>query len=68
MSYGLRDIAKDLLAGRVILTEAELSRERLKVCEDCPSFRKLSRQCALCNCFLDLKTKLVAASCPIERW
>jgi len=68
MTYRLRDIAKDLLAGKVILSEDELARERMKVCEQCPSFKRLARQCALCGCFLDLKTKLVAASCPIEKW
>jgi len=68
MTYRLRDIARDLLAGKVILTEAELAAERMKVCEACPSFKKLARQCSLCGCFLDLKTKLIDASCPVEKW
>lgn len=68
MSFSLRDIAKDLLAGKRLISEAELASERIKTCEKCPSFRPVSRQCALCHCFLDLKTKIVKASCPINKW
>lgn len=64
----LGDIAKDVLTGKLVLSEAELAAERLKVCTECPSFQRLSRQCALCHCFLDLKTKILSASCPINKW
>lgn len=64
----LKDIAKDLLAGKLILSEAELSTERLKVCAECPQMTKMTRQCKLCGCFLDLKTKVLAAHCPLEKW
>ena len=64
----LKEIAQEVLAGKLMLSEAELARERLKVCQECPSFKKLTRQCALCSCFMDLKTKLLDASCPIAKW
>jgi Family of unknown function (DUF6171) len=65
----LRKIAIGLLKGELPpLAEGELAGERLKVCEECPHFRHLARQCSLCSCFLDLKTKLLEATCPVEKW
>lgn len=69
MSLTLKDIAIKLLRGELPpISPDELSRERLKVCEECPHFKRLARQCELCGCFLDLKTKLLEASCPINKW
>lgn len=68
MSYGLKDIAKDLISGKVVLSEEELAKERLKVCEPCEHFTKMSRQCKLCGCFMDMKTKLLRATCPAGKW
>lgn len=69
MSYTLKDIAKGLLSGELpAISDQELSDERLKVCGSCMHFKKLVRQCELCGCFLDLKTKLLQASCPIDLW
>jgi len=45
---------------------------RLKICRACPYLRKRVggkfEQCALCGCLLDLKTRLKAENCPIEKW
>ncbi len=68
MTYSLKDIARDLLAGKLLITEAELANERIKACEQCPQFRRALRVCALCNCQLDLKTKILSASCPAGIW
>lgn len=65
----LKDIAKKLLSGELPpLAEGELSEERLKMCYACPSFQQVSRQCNICGCFLDLKTKLLQAECPMGKW
>jgi hypothetical protein len=69
VSLTLKDIAKGLMKGELpAMAEGELATERLKMCETCPHFKKIARQCDLCGCFLDLKTKLLAASCPIDKW
>lgn len=68
MTYSLREIAKDLLAGKLQLSEDELARERIKVCTTCPEFRKMSRQCNACGCFMDLKAKVLLAQCPLDKW
>ena len=42
-----RDKQKDLFA------------ERIKICESCKFFWKPARNCVLCGCFMDVKTKTV---------
>lgn len=64
----LKDIARDVIAGKLQLSAKELAEERMKVCKTCPAFKKMTRQCSLCGCFLDLKTKILKAECPIQRW
>jgi hypothetical protein len=65
----LRDIAIKLLKGELPpLADGELARERLKVCEECPHLKKIATQCSLCGCFLDLKARLLEATCPIDKW
>lgn len=55
-------------------------RLRLDICESCRHFRKKTRTCGTpvignkvgnkrtCGCFMDLKTKLSFASCPLGKW
>ena len=68
MAYGLREMAADALAGRLRITEDELQRERIKVCESCEHFGPALRKCALCGCQLDLKTRELRAECPLSKW
>lgn len=64
----LREIAIAVIGGFIPLSPEELAAERIKVCEECPHFKKLARQCELCSCFMDLKTKILEAQCPINTW
>ena len=41
---------------------------RLSICKSCEHFIKLSNQCKKCGCFMNLKTKLADATCPIGKW
>lgn len=68
MSYGLKEIAIEMIKGRLQFSEQELAAERIKVCQSCPQFKKISRQCGLCNCFMDAKVKFTHAGCPINKW
>lgn len=42
--------------------------ERMSICLSCPELIKLTKQCKKCGCFMELKTKLDAATCPIGKW
>lgn len=68
MIHTLKQIAKDVMEGKSIISEEELKAERLKICEPCEHFEKGLRRCSICHCFMDIKTKFVAAECPINKW
>ena len=46
----------------------EVSKERLELCKVCPNYISLTHQCTQCGCFMDAKTKLPNAVCPIGKW
>lgn len=65
----LRKIATDLLKGKLPASASQdLVKERLKLCEQCEYFARMSRQCRLCGCFMDLKANLLEAECPTDKW
>lgn len=46
----------------------ELQQERYNVCLGCPELIQATKTCKLCGCFMNQKTKLKMASCPINKW
>lgn len=51
-----------------ILTSDEQSEHRYKICQSCEHFRPSTTQCKKCGCFMKIKTKIEAFSCPIDKW
>jgi hypothetical protein len=49
-------------------TTQELVDARLAICKNCPELIALTTQCKKCGCFMNMKTKLSAAKCPIGKW
>jgi hypothetical protein len=49
------------------VTEA-VHNARMDICLSCPELIKLTSQCKKCGCFMNLKTKIEAAKCPIGKW
>lgn len=41
---------------------------RFNICKNCPKLLKATNQCKECGCFMNLKTKLAKASCPLHKW
>jgi hypothetical protein len=41
---------------------------RLDICKSCPELIQLTKQCKKCGCFMEAKTKLPHASCPLGKW
>lgn len=54
--------------GEDVVAKLAVVDRRLAICERCPEFVKDSRQCEVCTCFVDIKTQLKTAKCPIGRW
>lgn len=49
-------------------TTDEIQKERYDICLSCPELIQATKTCKLCGCFMNHKTKLKAASCPINKW
>ena len=47
---------------------ADVKKVRISICERCKMFRPATRQCGICRCFIDLKTKLATEQCPVKKW
>ena len=58
----------DLLNPNKERSLGEVAEERYAICKSCEHFIKLSKQCKKCGCFMNLKTKLEEATCPIGKW
>lgn len=58
----------DLLNPQTQYTEGTINIERMAICKECPELIKLTRQCKKCGCFMEIKTKLQAAKCPLGKW
>ena len=51
--------------GRV---EEKMASERLSICKACPQYNSVTHQCKECGCFMNAKTKLPNAECPLGKW
>jgi len=58
----------DLLNPNVERATDDLANSRLKICEECDSLIKLTKQCKECGCIMTLKVKLKEAKCPLGKW
>ena len=46
----------------------EEQRKRLEICHSCDRLIKLTTQCKECGCFMNAKTALPHAFCPLGKW
>ena len=58
----------DLINPGTEWADQSLAEQRFEICKACPELIKLSKQCKKCGCFMAVKTKLQAATCPLEKW
>jgi hypothetical protein len=64
--YTVSDIVRDELTGKAKHVSKEVKADRLKICSDCSYFKKISRQCGICGCFLDVKCLHADSTCPLD--
>lgn len=58
----------DVLNPNTERASEEEAERRMSVCEQCPSLLKITNQCKECGCVMKLKTKLMKATCPLDKW
>ena len=51
-----------------VVDEQHIQQNRLRICEQCDFYIKLTQQCKKCGCFMKIKTKLKNATCPLQKW
>jgi len=58
----------DFLNPNTEYAESDVSEKRFSICQSCPELIKLTSTCKKCGCFMKMKTKLLHATCPLEKW
>jgi len=58
----------DMLDPTVKKVSEQFAEKRFNICKDCPELIQLTKTCKKCGCFMQMKTKLEHAVCPIGKW
>ena len=59
---------KDIIRIKKINNKKYTAEKRIEICESCGDFKLETRQCRICWCFMDIKTKMKNKSCPKDKW
>ena len=46
----------------------DIYKERMDICNKCDYFINMTKQCKKCGCFMEIKTRIDNAYCPIGKW
>jgi len=52
----------------ILLHDQDIIDKRWSECEKCEFLLKPTNNCKKCGCFMNVKTKVATASCPIGKW
>jgi ABC-type cobalamin transport system ATPase subunit len=55
-------------AASIVLVDNEVQQQRIEICNSCPDLNQTIRQCRICFCLVDGKTKLAGSACPKNKW
>lgn len=58
----------DLINPKVGRVEKDVYDYRYKMCLECPSLIKMTKQCKKCGCFMREKAQVPHAGCPLGKW
>lgn len=69
----LGDMAKGIVKTTIqAVKKGKLNQEdrdkRYQTCINCPSFIRESKRCSECGCFMEMKTWIAGAMCPLGKW
>jgi primosomal protein N' len=48
--------------------ETSVAAQRYSQCLECDRFRRFTKQCKECGCFMLVKVKVKRSSCPLGKW
>ncbi len=58
----------DMLNPNAERASDDVAETRMGICNSCPELLRLTKQCKQCGCMMNVKTKLLHATCPIGKW
>lgn len=58
----------DMMNPKIERVSDEIAKKRYDMCLSCDKLIHVTKQCKECGCFMNAKTKLPHASCPIGKW
>lgn len=61
-----KDAITGVMQGKQLLASADEAARRLEICQGCENYK--DKRCTYCGCFMEQKTHLEAAFCPIKKW
>jgi hypothetical protein len=50
-----------------LLNKESRSEQRMAICRQCPDLMALN-MCRYCKCFMNVKTRIYSAKCPVGKW
>jgi hypothetical protein len=51
-----------------LLDKESKSQQRMEICKGCEHLTGKLNKCDLCNCFMNIKTRIFFAKCPVDKW
>ena len=64
----MQDVGANAMQGQEMFVEPFEKKRRYDICQGCEHFDCMRKRCRECGCFLQHKTGLSAAECPIGKW
>jgi uncharacterized paraquat-inducible protein A len=46
----------------------EEAKRRMEICISCEQFRKHSKRCRVCGCYMPAKVRSTKSTCPAKKW
>ena len=63
-----KNVIADSVNGLPILSDEQLTKSRVDICQSCSLFDKQQFRCSSCGCYMKAKVQLQSAKCPIGKW
>jgi hypothetical protein len=63
-----KDIISGVVAGEGLIASDEVHIHRMNICGGCEFFIRDEKRCNKCGCFMEVKSKFINTTCPIDKW
>lgn len=64
----IADVIRNAIENNTIFAKPEEKVRRYDICQACEFFERNSKRCTKCGCYMENKTGLTAAKCPVNKW